>query len=161
MEAIVVVEGISDKRQSWDEFFIDLAWHIATRSKDPSTKVGAIIIGPNHDIRATGYNGFPRKVNDDPVRYADRELKLKLTIHAEINAIINAARHGVGVADCIMYCTMPPCSSCSTAIIQAGITELVVPTLVTVERWQRDLDIARTMFKEASVVIRLPHNSEV
>ena len=64
------------KRDRWDMKFMHVADNIATWSKDPSTKVGAVIVGPENDIRATGYNGFPRECDDDPAIYNNRPRKL-------------------------------------------------------------------------------------
>ena len=70
----------------WDKRFLDLAKHISTWSKDPSTKVGSVIVY-NRRILSTGYNGFPAGVYDDPKVYANREEKNKIVIHAEENAL--------------------------------------------------------------------------
>src|SRR3712207_92856 len=79
----------------WDGYFMVVARAVASKSKDPSTKVGALIVDPSRVIRASGFNGFPRGVLDLPERLADREKKLTMVVHAEMNAICNAARVGV------------------------------------------------------------------
>ena len=80
----------------WDERYLRLAKEVSTWSKDPSTKVGAIAV-LDGSVLAQGYNGFPKGVNDDPAKYADRETKYKYTVHAEMNCIFNAAQNGVSL----------------------------------------------------------------
>jgi dCMP deaminase len=77
----------------WNERFLELAKHVASWSKDPSTQVGAIIVDPEtRVVLGMGYNGFPRGVDDHPDRYANRELKYSLVVHAEANAILEAGK---------------------------------------------------------------------
>ena len=99
-------------QQSWDDHFMELLATIAGKSKDPSTKCGAIIVYPDFGICSTGFNGFARGVEDAkeqiPERYTDRDVKLLLTIHAELNAIINSAKHGHCTQGCTIYVNNPP-----------------------------------------------------
>ena len=81
----------------WDVRFIELAKHISLWSKDPSTKVGCVVVGEDREIRSTGFNGFPRGIDDDDERLMDREKKYPLICHAEENAIMHAARIGVSL----------------------------------------------------------------
>lgn len=78
-------------RETWDDYFIGLARKVSERSKDRSTKVGAVIVGPDKEIRSTGYNGFARGVDDEPEERQERGVKLLITPHAEVNAVCNAA----------------------------------------------------------------------
>ena len=82
---------------SWDEYFLTLCDAVALKSKDRSTKLGCVIVGVGHEVRSTGYNGFPRGVNDNVDARHQRPEKYKWTEHAERNAIYNAARCGVSV----------------------------------------------------------------
>ena len=139
----------------WDQRFLDLAFHIASWSKDPSTKVGCVVVGTDREIRSTGFNGFPRGISDDPERLADRSQKYPLICHAEENAIMHAARIGMPLKDCSAYVTWPPCSPCARSLIQAGVSEVVVPKDCEIpERWQEDFDISTGMLQEAGVVVR-------
>lgn len=119
---------------NWDQYFIELAKTVATKSKDPSTWVGAVIVGPNLEIRSTGFNGFPRGVFDNvlahPERYA-RPAKYQYTEHAERNAIYNAARMGTPLDGCTLYLNYAPqlCTDCVRAVIQSGIAEVVGPNI--------------------------------
>ena len=97
----------------WDVRFLELANHISSWSKDPSTKVGCVVVGADREIRSTGFNGFPRGIEDSEDRLADREEKYPLICHAEENAIMHAARVGVSLKDCTAYVTWPPCAMCS------------------------------------------------
>ncbi|MEB3214568.1 MAG: dCMP deaminase family protein [Leptolyngbyaceae bacterium] len=113
-------------RPDWDCFFLELAEFVATkRSKDPSTKVGAVIADANHRIVSMGYNGFPRGVRDDACLYADREKKYQRVVHAELNAILNAGR---SVDGCTLYVwPLFTCNDCAKIVIQAGIKRVVYP----------------------------------
>lgn len=135
--------------------FIGLAQHISTWSKDPSTKVGCVVVGEDREIRSTGFNGFPRGINDDEERLTDREKKYPLICHAEENAIMHAARIGVSLKDSTAYVTWPPCSRCARSLIQAGIREIVYPETGKIpERWIEDFTISDSMLNEAGVAVR-------
>jgi len=77
----------------WHLRFLDLAKHISNWSKDPSTKVGAVIFDSDKRIISVGYNGFPKNISDDPEKYLNREIKYQMVVHAEINAILFAQRN--------------------------------------------------------------------
>ena len=135
----------------WDNFFLGLAKYVSTASKDPSTKVGAVIVDSDRRIISCGYNGFPKGVDDSPERYADRELKQKMVVHAETNAILFAERP---LNNCVMY-TYPfsSCSRCASMIINAGIIRCVAPPISKEleERWGSDIEISKKMFFEAGI----------
>lgn len=108
----------------WDVRFMRLAdLEIAQWSKDRSSKVGAVIV-KDREVISTGYNGFPRGCDDDLEARHERPEKYNWTIHAEPNAIINAARQGKSTLDCDMYLNWFPCEQCAGFIIQAGIKRL-------------------------------------
>ena len=137
----------------WDERFIRIAREVAGWSKDPGTKVGAVLVSDRRII-ATGYNGFPHNISDSFERYADREIKLAYTVHAEVNAILNAAKSGATTDSSTLYVTFPPCVNCSSAVIQAGITRVVCPTLdSSPERWLDSLVKGRDLMEEAEVLV--------
>lgn len=104
--------------------YLDLAATIATWSKDPRKKVGAVLVSPNNSIISTGYNGFPRDMYDPPSAYEDREYKKARVVHAEMNAILQAARNGVRVEDSVLFVTLFPCRECAKAIANSGISEV-------------------------------------
>ena len=140
----------------WDNRFMALARHIAMWSKDPSTKVGSVIVDSKRRVIAHGYNGFPRGVDDSAERYGDRQMKYAHVVHAELNAVLNAVlpRELEGAT---LYTTLEPCSGCAKAIIQAGIGRVVLPnrdgmTMGEVEaRWGDDQRLAFYMMDEARV----------
>ena len=139
----------------WDVRFVKLAMHIANWSKDPSTKVGCVVVGEDREIRSTGFNGFPRGIEDDEERLLDREKKYPLICHAEENAIMHAARIGISLKGSTAYVTWPPCSRCARSLIQSGIKEIIYPTPGEIpERWQEDFDISNAMISEAGVIVR-------
>ena len=143
---------MSDK---WDHRFIELANHIANWSKDPSTKVGCVIVGEDREIRSTGFNGFPRGIDDDEERLNDRNLKYPLICHAEENAIMHAARIGVSLKGSTAYVTWPPCTRCARSLIQAGIVEVVYAGSDNIpERWVEDFTRSTNMMKEAGIKLR-------
>jgi dCMP deaminase len=131
----------------WDQRFLDLAEHVALWSKDPRTKVGAVIVDEKKRVVSVGYNGFPRGVFDFDDRYEDRPTKHLFVAHAERNALDNAP---LMVDGCTIYVPLLPCNECAKSIIQKGITKVV-----TYEP-ERDgagfnWDITKLMFSEAGV----------
>lgn len=151
--------------ERWDNHFLDHALLCARMSKDPSTRVGSVIVGPDREIRSTGFNGLPRGIADTAERLTDREMKLRLVVHAEMNAILNAARVGVPLKGCTLYLTAtdgtgtvwggPPCTRCTVEIIQAGIAEIVsLPIKAVPSRWHADIAFARDLLDEAGVIYR-------
>ncbi|RAH14219.1 MAG: hypothetical protein CMB20_003625 [Methanobacteriota archaeon] len=141
--------------KKWDLRFIELAKHISGWSKDPSTKVGCVVVGEDREIRSTGFNGFPRGIDDNPERLANRETKYPLICHAEENAIMHAARIGVSLKGSTAYVTWPPCSRCARSLIQAGVKEVVYSLEVEVpDRWQEDFKISTEMMEEAGLIVR-------
>ena len=114
---------------TWDDYFFDMAVFVSSKSKDRSTKVGCVIVGPNHEVRTTGYNGFCRGINDDLDYRHARPEKYYWAEHAERNAIFNAARNGIRIEDCTAYVTMFPCADCARALIQSGIKRVVTVQL--------------------------------
>lgn len=135
----------------WTEYLMGFAHHAAKMSKDLSTKVGCAVIGPNNEVRATGYNGLPRRVKDLPERL-ERPAKYLWTSHAEENAVAHAARIGVSLEGCVMFVTHHPCSRCARSIIQSGIKEVVIAHGVT-NMPDEEFTVAAQMFYEADVFL--------
>lgn len=141
--------------EKWDGRFIDLAKHISEWSKDPSTQVGCVVVGEDREVRSTGFNGFPRGIEDTAERLNDRDQKYPMICHAEENAIMHAARIGISLKGCTAYVTWPPCSRCARSLIQAGVSEVVYPADSEIpERWEEDFEISNRMMSEAGVRIR-------
>lgn len=144
----------------WDRRFIELAKHIASWSKDPSTQTGAVIVDQKKRIVSVGYNGLSIGVQDTPERLNNREIKYKIIVHCERNAIIFANRDLEG---CTLY-TWPfmSCSTCAAMVIQSGIKRVVAPYNNN-ERWVEEFKLATEIFREAGVDIKLfanDHNGD-
>ena len=153
-----------DESISWDEYCFGQIPRIKVKSKDPSTKVGCLIVGTDYGTVATGFNGFPRgvkdKISEVPDRY-ERPKKYLYTVHAERNAIFAAAKDGHALKGCRLYIEWYPCADCMQGIIQSGIVEVVVNTAsesfndpVLKERWKDHMEASLEMAEEAGVVIR-------
>jgi dCMP deaminase len=151
--------------ERWDRHFLGLALAHAQMSKDPSTKVGAVIIGPGRAILSAGFNGLPRGIEDTESRLRDRDVKLKLIVHAEMNAVLAAARLGVRLDGTTLYLAAtddtgmvwggPPCTRCTVELIQAGITEIVSHPVKSVpSRWHADLAVSRDLLGEVGMLYR-------
>ena len=142
--------SISDK---WDSRFMEMALLVSSWSKDPGTKVGCVLVDDRRII-ATGYNGFPQGISDLSDRFDDRDWKLSVTIHAEVNAILNAGKHGAKTEGSTIYTTFPPCSNCSSAIIQAGISRVICPPYEnTPERWRNNFLLGKSLISESKIQI--------
>lgn len=153
----------SNPKSKWDLRFLQIAEHISTWSKDPSTKCGAVIVDRHRHIVSTGYNGFPRNMPDDKAKYEDRELKYKYIVHCEINAMTFAQQD---LTNCTLY-TYPAmsCSRCAGPMIQSGITRCVAPEATDdmKSRWGVDMEIATEMFRLSGVTldIYIPEGSRI
>lgn len=136
--------------EKWDKRFLDLAFYISQWSKDPSTKVGAIIT-KKRIIISTGYNGFAIGVNDNPCNYNNRSFKYKTIIHAEENALLSTRQDLNGCS--IYVCPVPPCASCASKIIPAGIIKVVSykPPNDFLERWEEDMKITVKLFNDTGI----------
>lgn len=151
--------------ERWDRHFLELSTYHSRMSKDPSTRVGSVIVGPDREILSAGFNGFPRGISDTPERLGDRETKLKLIVHAEMNAVLAGARTGMRLKGCTIYLSAtddsgmiwggPPCTRCTVEIIQAGIIEVVsYPVKAVPSRWHDDLKLAHELLAEAGIKYR-------
>lgn len=133
----------------WDRRFLELADHIASWSRDPSTKVGACIIDNKRHVVSVGYNGFPRGVLDLDERYDNRETKLMFVAHAERNALDNAHSD---VSGCTLYTTLFPCNECAKSIIQRGIKRIVAYEDERVTK-HFNWEVTRMMFQETNIIV--------
>mgnify|MGYP003341450829 CR=1 FL=1 len=135
----------------WDKKFLELARLNASWSKDPSTGVGAVIVRPNNKVASQGFNGFPAKIFDNPEWLNNRNIKYKVTIHAELNAILSSNEDLDGYT--LYVYPFAPCEQCALSIIQKGITKVV--TLKTPEdklaRWKESFDFAQSLLDAAGV----------
>jgi dCMP deaminase len=141
------------RSEKWDARFLGLAEHIASWSKDPSTKCGAVLVDDANRVISMGYNGFPAGVEDSPELYQDRSAKYARIIHAEINAILFARQ------DChrmtIYTFPFPPCNECAKVIVQAGIFRVVsrAPTAELACRWGDSLKVTQELLSAGNVIL--------
>jgi dCMP deaminase len=141
--------AVSDSQVEWDQTWIGMAEFIANRkSKDRSTKVGAVIVAGDQAVLSLGWNGFPRGVDDKVEARHERPAKYQWTEHAERNAIYNAVRRGVPLLGSTIYVTHFPCCDCARGIAQSGVTEIV-----TREPDWGNVHLQNTQYPEVSVSI--------
>ncbi|MSN24312.1 MAG: cytidine deaminase [Geobacter sp.] len=142
------------QRPSWDQYFMDITRLVATRSTCQRRQVGAVLV-KDRNILATGYNGVPSGISHcDAVGCLRERLKvpsgerheLCRGLHAEQNAIIQAARHGINIDESTLYCTTMPCIICTKMVINAGINRVVYG-----EGYADDL--AREMISETGIKV--------
>ena len=133
---------------NWDEYYMGFAAHSALKSKD-STKVGAVLVGPDGEVRLTSYNGPPRGVRDFASR-RERPMKYLFSSHAEANIVAFAAREGSRTGGCTVYVTHMPCASCARSLIQAGVKSVVYGDGTT-SMPPEEFEVAAMMFTEADV----------
>lgn len=146
---------------TWDKLFMRLVYEYASKSKDPSSKIGTVVVRDRRPI-LFGYNGFPEGVDDLPERLNNRPMKLFLTEHSERNAIDMAAAFGISSAGGSLYTQIMPCSSCAKAIIQARIGEIVLHRpadnyfreCFAGSKWAEEHKYSTLMFNERKMKIR-------
>lgn len=137
----------------WDKRFLGMAHReVKEWSKDPSTKVAAIIIDSDNNVRAVSYNGFPKGIKDDE-RLNNRELKYSLVQHAESNSISTCAKLGIKTDGCSIAITNFPCSTCMGLLINAGIKKVITskPTEDYLSRWKESIDLSKELMEEAGI----------
>lgn len=146
---------------TWDDYFMTMVYLVASKSKDKRTHIGAVVVGPDREVRSLGYNGIPRGLNDDVPKRHEKEEKSFWFEHAERNAVYNATRFGASLKGCVMYTQGVPCMDCARGILQSGIREVVVDkkwetnTKNWTERNKRTLE----MFEEVGLMLRY-HNTQ-
>lgn len=144
----------------WDARYLALSLFVSSFSKDPSTQVGCVIARRDRTIASIGFNGFARDVEDTSERLHDRALKYPLTIHAELNAVLNAKEPINGY---VAFVTHPPCAACASVLIQAGIAEIVaiMPTPDMLSRWGDSFNLTQDILNEAGVGLTLVDKDQV
>ena len=150
------------QRPSWDQYFLQLADLVASRSTCLRRQVGAVLVRKERII-ATGYNGAPRGLGhclelgclrEEMKIPSGHRYELCRGVHAEQNAIINAAFYGISTQDSVIYCTNQPCLICARMIINAGIIKVV-------HRGNFNDPLAVQFFQEAGIeMIEIPLTSE-
>jgi dCMP deaminase len=141
---------MTDMSNSWHTYLMGFAQYAATKSKD-STQVGAVLVGPDLEVRLTAYNGPPRGVEDNEARRT-RPTKYLFASHAEQNLVAFAAREGIRTKGCTVFVTHYPCSACARSLIQSGVTHVIVGPGVT-NMPEAEFNASADMFVEAGVLV--------
>lgn len=143
----------------WDLRMIGIAEDVSSWSKDPNGGVGAIVVSPDRRQVSWGFNGLPRGIEDKPAVLNNRELKNRLTVHAELNALLNGPGDVTGWT---MYTTFFPCCSknCTQSIIQKGLVRVVSPAIAPSSNWHADQQEAHDLLLMAGIVVTT-YNREV
>lgn len=136
------------QNEKWDPRFLDLAKHVASWSKDPSTKVGAVIVRPDKTIASTGYNGYPKKMRD--IGMENREEKLSRVIHAEMNAIHFCKDQSLEGYTLYVW-PMMPCDRCCVHVIQSGISRVVSTDYNSGGRWSESILKSLKYFRSCGI----------
>lgn len=140
---------------NWDEYFFNMCDVVASRSKDPSTKIGAVITSKNNTIIATGFNGFPKRVYEGGNR-KERPQKYLYTVHAEMNAITFSDYAKTSESSTKIYVNnIPPCNVCAGLIINAGIKEVNIINKEVPEQWKASCRVGLEMFIETDVKVKV------
>ncbi len=141
---------------SFDELFMRQAYLIATKSKDPRSKIGSVLV-KNNRVVSMGYNGFGSGVVDFKSRYEDRETKYQFVCHAEENSVIQCAKFGISSSGSTLYTQGVPCCQCFKILIQADVKKVIChrqwPNLTHSSKWVESTRISQIMAKEAGVEI--------
>ncbi|MBS3078022.1 CMP deaminase [Candidatus Pacearchaeota archaeon] len=142
---------------NWDEYFMSMAYLVASKSKDESTHMGAVVVGPNNEIKSTGYNSFVRGLNDEIAARQEKPEKYYWFEHAERNAIYNATLMGTSLKGCKIYTNGIPCMDCARGIVQSGILEVIIDKKwdkKNPDLWKENAKRSIEMFKEVGVLLR-------
>lgn len=147
------------EEDKWVQRYLEMAKLVSTWSKDPSTRVGAVAVGKHGQILSTGYNGFPRKIDDTQDRLNDRPTKYEFTIHAEMNIVYNASLTGISLDGSSVYVYgLPVCSECTKGLIQAGVSRVVMMVKASdeaMDRWSGSTQKSLDMFSEAGIEVTM------
>jgi dCMP deaminase len=141
----------------WNEYFLNIAENVKLKSKDEFTQIGAVIVGEDKEVLSTGYNSFPRGLDDNLKERQERPEKYFWMVHAELNAILNAARVGTKLKDSKIYITSGiPCVDCAKAIVNAGIKTVYCKEICTTknkEKWEESQKRSLQLFWECRVEV--------
>ena len=154
--------------EKWKTFYMRLVYENAAMSKDQSTHVGAVVVGPDKEVRSMGYNSFPRGMIDNDPAKQQRPNKYFFFEHAERNAVYNATLSGTSLKGCTMFTGGIPCADCGRSVIQSGINHVVIHsgwprngydlkkgTPEKTDQWTDSLIATWTMFRETGVTVEL------
>jgi dCMP deaminase len=142
---------------NWTEYFLGIAEQVKLKSKDESTQIGAVIVGCDNEVLSTGYNSFPRGMDDSKKERQERPEKYFWFEHAERNAIFNAARVGTALKDSTIYLTSGlPCMDCARGIVNSGIKTIWCKKVCTTknkEKWEESQIKSMQLLNECGVQV--------
>lgn len=142
---------------SFDDIYMTMVYLIASKSRDESSKLGAVVVGSKNELRTTGYNGFVRGLDYNSPERLERPEKYFWFEHAERNAIYNAVLAGISLEGCKMYTNGTPCMDCARAIVQSGIKEVIIDPewdKHNNSKWAENAERTLRMFKELNIYLR-------
>jgi dCMP deaminase len=135
----------------WDDRWLKMADEIASWSKHPTTKVGCVFVDSDNTQLSGGFNGLPRKINDD--RILDQSNEVSVTVHAEANGVAAAARKGHSLLGSTVYVTHPVCAQCAALLIQAGVVRVIYRNRVLSYEWRKNCLAGFCLLQEAEVEV--------
>ena len=142
---------------NWTEYFLNIAEQVKLKSKDESTQIGAVIVGNDNEVLSTGYNSFPRGMDDSKIERQERPEKYFWFEHAERNAIYNAARIGVSLKNSTIYLTSGiPCMDCARGIVNSGVKVVWCKRICTTknkEKWEESQRKSMQLLNECGVQV--------
>ena len=141
---------------TYDDLFMNMAYLISMKSKDESTKIGAVVVDDDNIVVSMGFNSLPRGINDNIKERQKNPHKYSFMAHAERNSIYNSSRKGISLKNYTLYTLGFPCSGCTIAIIQSGIKEIVLCSnwQYNNNKWNEESKISKEMLDEANISIR-------
>jgi len=142
---------------NFDDYYMNMAYLVAMKSKDESTHIGAVVVGSDNEVRSVGYNSYPRGINDNLPERQVRPEKYFWFEHAERNAVYNATLLGTSLKGCRMYTNGIPCMDCARAIVQAGIKEVIIDKKWDDNNddiWIENAKRTKILFQETGVSLR-------
>ncbi len=142
---------------NWESYFLNIAEQVKLKSKDNNTQIGAVIVGEDNEILSTGYNSFPRGLDDENNERQERPEKYFWFEHAERNAIYNAARVGTRLKGSSIYLTSGlPCMDCARGIVNSGIKRVYCKEVCTTKNkdmWDEQQKRSKEMLNECGVEV--------
>lgn len=142
---------MSTSQKEWDEYFLNIAEAVAAKSKDPSSKMGCVIVNPNNQVVSVGYNGMIRGANESKMTLEERPMKYYFVIHSEMNALLFANRDLTG---CTLYNKTATCENCLKHCLQSGIKRFVYREL-RVHSHSTDPQHSMTNIETDEAIVRL------
>ena len=142
---------MDQKQREWDEYFMKIAETVAVKSKDPSSKMGCVIVDKNKRVVSLGYNGMLQGADESKMTLSERPMKYYFAIHSEMNAVLFAHQDLTG---CTIYNRVATCENCLKYCLQAGIKRFVYKEL-RVHSHSTDPKKSMTNVETDEAVIRL------